>query len=83
MRNIAGEHTREECRDDYFQGGAHVYNVTLCLSAFRKFGGLYNFRVSAVQVDDARERLVSNLSMEGVSFDNGQRISRQFMEQLQ
>ena len=83
MRNIGGEHTREECRDDYFQAGAHVYSVTICMSAFRKFDGLYNFRVSAQQVDDARERLLSALSMEGVSFANGQRIARLFMEQMQ
>lgn len=82
-RGATGESTRDECRDDYFKGGEHIYRVSLCLSAFRKFSGLYNFQLIATQVDDARERLVSSLTMQGVSFDNGQRVTRMFMERLQ
>ena len=69
--------------DDYVSGTAHVYRVAICLKAFRKFEGLYDFSVSATQVDDARERLTSTLSLNGVSFDNGQRLSRMFLERLQ
>ena len=77
------EMTPDECRDDYVSGTAHVYRVAICLKAFRKFEGLYDFSVSATQVDDARERLTSTLSLNGVSFDNGQRLSRMFLERLQ
>ena len=77
------EMTPDECRDDYVRGAAHVYRVAICLKAFRKFEGIYDFSVSATQIDDARERLTSTLSLNGVSFDNGQRLSRMFLDRLQ
>lgn len=77
------EMTPHECRDDYLRGSVHVYRVAICLKAFRKFEGIYDFTVSATQVDDPRERLMSTLTLNGVSFENGQRLSRMFMERLQ
>ena len=83
MRLGSREMTPEECRDDYVSGSTHVYRVAICLKAFRKFEGIYDFNVIATQVDDPRERLMSTLSLNGVSFENGQRLSRMFMERLQ
>jgi serine protease Do len=77
------EMTANECRDDYVRGAAHVYRVAICLKAYRKFEGIYDFTVNATQMDDPRERLVSALSLNGVSFDNGQQLSRMFLERLQ
>ncbi|MEQ1517409.1 MAG: serine protease, partial [Usitatibacteraceae bacterium] len=77
------EMTPDKCRDDYVSGSKHVYRVAICMRAFRKFEGIYDFTVSATQVDDARERLMSTLSLNGVSFDNGQRLGRMFLERLQ
>jgi serine protease Do len=77
------EMTATECRDDYVSGATHVYRVAICLKAFRKFEGIYDFSVSATQIDDPRERLISSLSLEGVSFENGQQLSRMFLERLQ
>lgn len=82
-RNSSREMTTDECRDDYVKGTAHVYRVALCLKAFRKFEGLYDFTVNATQVDDARERMTSTLFLNGFSFENGQRLSRMFLERLQ
>ncbi len=76
------EMTPAECRDDYVKTSAHVYRVSICLTGFRKFDGVYNYTVSANQVDDASERLSSVLSMKGVSFENGQRLSGMFLERL-
>ncbi len=77
------EKTANECRDEYVNGITHIYRVAICLKAYRKFEGIYDFTVSATQTDDARERLVSSLSLHGVSFENGQRLSRLFLERLQ
>jgi serine protease Do len=77
------EMTANECRDDYVSGAAHVYRVAICLKAYRKFEGIYDFKINATQVDDPRERLVSSLSLTGVSFENGQQLSRMFLERLQ
>jgi serine protease Do len=78
-----GETTPAQCRDDYVKGAIHVYRIAICLKAFRKFEGIYDFSVRARQIDDAKERLTSVLSMSGVSFENGQRLSRMFLERLQ
>ena len=77
------EMTPNECRDDFVLGAKHVYRVAICLRGFRKFEGVYNFSVSAIQVDDARERLQSKLTLNGFSFENGQRLSQMFLERLQ
>jgi hypothetical protein len=77
------ELTTEECRDDFVTGSAHVYRVAICLRAYRKFDGLYDFTLIATQVDEAKERMVSRLSLNGVSFANGQRLGRMFLERLQ
>ncbi len=83
LRSGNREMTADECRDDYVRSAIHVYRVAICLKAFRKFEGLYDFAVNATQVDDARERMSSTLTLNGVSFDNGQRLSRMFLERLQ
>ncbi len=83
LRSGNREMTADECRDDYVRSAIHVYRVAICLKAFRKFEGLYDFTVNATQVDDSRERLASTLTLNGVSFDNGQRLSRMFLERLQ
>jgi serine protease Do len=77
------EMTRSECRDEFVRGKAHVYRAEVCLRAFKRFEGLYNMSVSVVQVDDSGERLKSSLTMNGFSFENAQRVSRQFLEMLQ
>ena len=77
------ELTGPECRDDFVRGAAHIYRVAICLKAYKKFEGIYDFTVTATQTDDARERLISTLSMHGISFENGRRLSDMFLERLQ
>lgn len=77
------EMTRAECHDGYVQGAVHVYRVQTCLRAFKRFDGLFDMSVNATQMDDARERLLSSLTLNGFSFDNAQRVSREFLDKLQ
>jgi serine protease Do len=83
LRFGRGELTPAECRDDYVQAGKRVYRVAVCVRAYRKFDGLYDYTVSAVQMDDTRERQSSSLRLQGFSFENAQRLARQFLERLQ
>ncbi len=71
-----------QCHDDYVQGRDHVYRVAVCVRAYRKFQGLFDYTLSATQVDSTRERLNSSLSMKGLSFENAQALSRLFLERL-
>ena len=75
--------TPAECNSHYLQPAAHVYRVSVCLRAYRKFENIYDFTVSATQIDDARQRQTSSFSLKGFSFDNGQRLTRLFLERLQ
>jgi len=75
--------TPSTCGDDYFKGKLHVYRVTSCMQAFKQFDGLYRLTVSAVQLDDVNERMATGLTLNGFTFDNAQRISRDFLERLQ
>ena len=78
-----GDLTPAECHSNYLQPSAHVYRVSVCLRAYRKFENIYDFTVSATQIDDARQRQTSSFSLKGFSFDNGQRLTRLFLERLQ
>lgn len=75
--------TRSECHDNYVQGSQHVYRVGVCVRAYRKFEGLYDYNVQAIQVDDAQERLASSLHLRGFSFENAQQLATLFLERLQ
>jgi hypothetical protein len=75
--------SRSECHDSYVQGSQHVYRVGICVRAYRKFTGLYDYNVQAIQVDDAQERLSSSLQLRGFSFDNAQQLTTLFLERLQ
>ena len=70
------------CHDDYVSGAAQVYRVAVCVSAYRKFEGLFDYNLTATQVDSTQQRLRSSLSISGMSFDNAQALSRQFLERL-
>ena len=77
------ETTRNECHGDFVQGARHVYRVSVCVRAYRKFAGLYELSLSAVQIDDPRERLASAITLRGFSLPNAQRLSTHFLGLLQ
>jgi serine protease Do len=79
----AGEKTPSECHSSYVQPTKHIYQVSVCLLGYRKFEGLYDYNVTAIQVDDVRERQTSALQLRGFSFENSQILSRLFLERLQ
>jgi serine protease Do len=78
-----GETTSKECRDDYVQVVKHTYRVAVCINAYKKFEGIYDFNIVATQMDDDSERLISTMNLNGFSFDNGQSLSKMFLERLQ
>ena len=77
------EQTASECSSSYVQPAKHIYRVSLCLLAYRKFEGIYDYAVTATQIDDTQERQTSTLQLQGFSFDNGQKLANLFLERLQ
>ena len=56
--------------------------AVLCVRAYRKFSGLYDFSVVTASTDENLAELQSRLDLRGVSYDNGLRFSRKFLESL-
>ena len=77
------ELSHRKCQGNYVQGHAHVYRVSVCVEAYRKFDNLYKFHLHALQVDNSRERLQSSIILDGFSFANAHRIGAEFLGLLQ
>ena len=70
-----------ECREDFVSGDAKLpLRAVVCLSAYRKFTGLYDLTVLAVSVDQPRQGVLGRLNVSAVSFDNAQRLASHFLQ---
>jgi serine protease Do len=83
LRRDGAEHTQSQCHNDYMSGKKQIYRVEICVTALKKYAGLYDYNVLATQVDSVSERLTSRLNMNGFSFGNAQQLSKLFLESLQ
>jgi len=54
--------------------------AVLCVRAYKKFSGLYDFSLLADTTDEPLMNLESRLDAHGVSYENGLRLSRIFLE---
>jgi len=57
--------------------------ISTCLRQYRLFAGLFDFDVTVVGVDDAKQALVSRLVLQGVGFESGKRIMERYLGALQ
>ena len=70
-----------ECREDFVAGDAKLpLRAVVCMSAYRKFSGLYDLAVLAVSVDQPRQGVLGRLNVSAVSFDNAQRLASHFLQ---
>jgi hypothetical protein len=76
--------TAFQCHDDFVAAGgnAGTLRVALCARAYRLFPGLYDFRLRVVTVDSSEHALISVAAVSGVSFANGMRFARRFLEAI-
>ncbi|WP_460549280.1 S1C family serine protease [Comamonas piscis] len=73
--------TGYECREDFVAGDAQLpLRAVVCMAAYRKFSGLYDLTVLAVSVDQPRQGVLGRLNVSAVSFDNAQRLARQYLQ---
>ena len=77
--------TAQECRDDFVDGGARrpPVRATWCMRAYREFEGLYNVTLLVLTQDRAREALLAQLTMQGVSHANAVALGRRFIEAIE
>lgn len=70
------------CSERFVHANALPLRAVVCARAYRKFPGLYNFTLLTASTDDAQASLQSRLDLAGVSYDNGMRVTRAFLNAL-
>ena len=74
--------TGPNCTEDFVKNKNLPLRAVLCVRAYRKFAGLYDFALLTATTDQGLMSLQSRLDARGVSYDNGMRLSRVFLESL-
>ena len=74
--------TGPQCTEQFVTNGSLPMRAVLCVRAYRKFAGLYDFSLLTASTDDGMMNLQSRLDARGVSYDNGMRTARAFLEAL-
>ncbi|HZV63835.1 MAG TPA: serine protease [Telluria sp.] len=74
--------TGPSCTEQFVTTKSLPLRAVTCLRAYRKFEGLYNFTLLTASTDDAKASLQSRLDVSGVSYENGMRTTRAFLDAL-
>lgn len=74
--------TRPACSEQFVHTATLPVRAVLCVRAYRKFAGLYNFTLLTASTDDGQASLQSRLDLAGVSYENGTRATRAFLSAL-
>jgi serine protease Do len=70
------------CTEKFVKTKTLPLRAVTCVRAYRKFAGLYNFTLLTASTDDGKANLQSRLDVSGVSYENGLRSTRAFLEAL-
>ncbi|NVN92780.1 MAG: trypsin-like peptidase domain-containing protein [Desulfuromonadales bacterium] len=70
------------CTEQFVTNGKLPMRAVLCVRAYRKFAGLYDFALVTNTSDENLVNLQSRLDIKGVSYENGLRVSRLFLESI-
>ncbi|MES2325636.1 MAG: serine protease [Pseudomonadota bacterium] len=70
------------CTEQFVRTKTLPLRAVTCVRAYRKFAGLYSFTLLTASTDDAKASLQSRLDVVGVSYENGVRTTRAFLEAL-
>jgi serine protease Do len=74
--------TGPSCTEQFVATKTVPLRAVTCVRAYRKFAGLYNFTLMTATTDDPKASLQSRIDVSGVSFENGMRSTRAFLEAL-
>lgn len=74
--------TAPQCTEDFVNNGKLPLRAVLCVRAYRKFAGLYDFALLTASTDHGLMSLQSRIDARGVSYDNGLRLTRAFLAAL-
>lgn len=74
--------TGPNCTEDFVKNKNLPLRAVLCVRAYRKFAGLYDFALLTASTDQGLMSLQSRIDARGVSYDNGLRLTRVFLDSL-
>jgi hypothetical protein len=74
--------TGPHCTEQFVKNATLPLRAVLCVRAYRKFTGLYDFALLAASTDEPLMSLQSRIDARGVSYANGMRVTRTFLEAL-
>jgi serine protease Do len=78
-----GKHrTASRCEEDFVKTAALTLRAVICVRAYKKFEGLYDFTAMTTSLDGAHEGLESTLTLSGVDYARGVSESRNFIEAI-
>lgn len=71
------------CQTEFVSNHGLPLRTVLCARAYKRFEGLYDFWMRAATLDAYDHALVTTLALSGVSFDNGTRFVRRYLESVE
>jgi hypothetical protein len=71
------------CTEDFIVSNGLALRAVLCFSAYNKLDGLYLMDLYSVTTDDPDNALLSQISMRGISWENGLRLAETFLSGMQ
>jgi serine protease Do len=76
--------TPMHCQQSFLDSGSvpTAQRVTICSRGYRDFEGLYDFSVSVISQTKGRDALQSDLSIQAVTWVNGQQVMRDFIQSI-
>ena len=74
--------TGPHCIEQFVKNKTLPLRAVMCVRAYRKFAGLYDFALLAASTDQPTMSLQSRIDARGVSYANGMRVTRTFLEAL-
>ncbi|MGV7209880.1 serine protease [Oxalobacteraceae bacterium A2-2] len=80
--NKDSRRTPPSCTESFVRSKDLPLRAVLCVRAYRKFAGLYDFSLLTASTDQGLMSLQSRLDANGVSYDNGLRLTRVFLDGL-
>ncbi|GGY77150.1 hypothetical protein GCM10011613_22080 [Cellvibrio zantedeschiae] len=71
--------TTPKCTEEFIANNNVSHRAVVCVQAYKKFAGLYDFVLFTSSTDEPLMNLQSRLDIDGVSFENGQKFVSQFL----
>mgnify|MGYP000891452192 CR=1 FL=1 len=72
--------TRPQCHEDFLDRDGLTLRAVACLRAYKKLPGLYDLSVLVATLDQPASGVQGRFDVQGVSFDNAQRLARHYLQ---